>query len=207
MMLCGLTGGVGMGKSTAAGYFSSLGARVVDTDEIARALVQPGQPALAEIQGEFGQAILAPGGGLDRAVLARLVFNDEAALRRLEGILHPRIRQCWQSRVAQWRAENCPLAVVVIPLLFETQAENLFDKIVCVACTPAAQRDRLQVRGWTGPQIRQRNAAQWPVAQKIARSHIVLWAEGALENTAAQVARVYGRIGDGGNFPGAGLDA
>ncbi len=140
MKLVGLTGGVGMGKSTAAGFLLQLGARVTDTDEIAHDLVRPGQPALAEIEKEFGQKILAADGSLNRRALADVVFNDEAARKKLEAILHPRIRERWQSQVAAWRSEGCPLAVVVIPLLFETQAEHAFDKIICVACSPASQR-------------------------------------------------------------------
>jgi dephospho-CoA kinase len=190
MKLCGLTGGVGMGKSTAAAFFSGLGARVVDTDELARQLVRPGQPALAEIQTVFGGEFLAADGTLKRDELARLVFADTSARQKLEAILHPRIREAWLAQVENWRQENCPLALVVIPLLFETAAENHFEKIICVACSPASQRERLAARGWSPEQIRQRSAAQLPVAQKIARSHYVLWTEGKLASHAQQVSRV-----------------
>jgi dephospho-CoA kinase len=180
MKLCGLTGGVGMGKSTAAGFFSQLGARVVDTDELARELVLPGRPALAEIKKEFGKGLVAADGQLQRGELARLVFADVVARKKLEAILHPRIRERWQAQVALWRRENCPLALVVIPLLFETAAETHFDKIICAACSPAGQRERLRARGWTADQIQGRIAAQLPVEQKMARSHFVIWTEGAL---------------------------
>src|ERR1017187_3233630 len=93
MKLCGLTGGVGMGKSTAAGFFLQLGARGGDTDELAHELVLPGQPALAEIQDEFGKNIIAADGRLKRDELARLVFSDAGARKKLEAILHPRIRE------------------------------------------------------------------------------------------------------------------
>jgi dephospho-CoA kinase len=194
MKLLGLTGGVGMGKSTAAGFLLQLGVRVVDTDEIARDVVRPGQPALSEIQSRFGPSILAPDGSLDRSRLADLVFNDADARKQLEAILHPRIRQSWQSLVEQWRSENCRAAAVVIPLLFETQAESLFDKIICVACSPESQRDRLRARGWTDGQIGRRIAAQLPVEQKVARAHYVLWTEGVLESSALQAARIMGRL-------------
>ena len=194
MKLLGLTGGVGMGKSTAAGFFSQLGAPVVDTDEIARDLVRPGQPALAEILGEFGGKILASDGALDRGALADKIFSDEAARKKLEAILHPRIRECWQSQVNQWRKEKCPLAVVVIPLLFETQAEASFDKIICAACSPPSQRERLRARGWSAEQIRRRIAAQLPVAQKMARAHFVLWTEGVLAVHQRQVVEIIGKI-------------
>ena len=194
MKVCGLTGGVGMGKSTAAGFFLSHGTRVVDTDEIARQLVEPGQPALAEIANAFGKHLLAPAGTLKRDELARLVFADAAARKQLEAILHPRIRQGWQSQIEQWRKENCPLAIVVIPLLFETLAEIHFDKIICVACSPAAQRERLAARGWTPEQIRQRIAAQLSVELKLARSHFVIWSEGLPEVHHRQVAEIFRKL-------------
>jgi dephospho-CoA kinase len=194
MKLCGLTGGVGMGKSTAAGFFSQLGARVVDTDEIARQLVSPGQPALAEIRDRFGATVIAPDGSLRRDLLAQIVFASITARQRLEAILHPRIREAWLSQAEAWRRENCPLALVVIPLLFETGAENQFDRIICAACSPAVQRERLAARGWSPEQIRQRIAAQLPVGQKIASSHFVLWTEGQLASHEQQAARIQGRI-------------
>jgi dephospho-CoA kinase len=190
MKVFGLTGGVGMGKSTAAGFLWSLGARVVDTDDLARELVQPGQTALAEIAAAFGKNVFTADGALNRSELARLVFADETARKKLEAILHPRIRERWQSQVELWRNANCPLAVVVIPLLYETQAETHFDQIICVACSPASQHERLMSRGWTSDQIRQRIAAQMPVEQKIARAHYVVWAEGLPENSRHQLAAI-----------------
>jgi len=194
MKLCGLTGGVGMGKSTAAAFFSQSGARVVDTDEIARELVQPGQPALAEIKKEFGGKIISSTGELKRSELAQIIFADNAARKKLEAILHPRIRENWRAQVKTWRQENCPLAIVIIPLLFETAAESHFEKIICVASSAAAQHERLAARGWSPEQIRQRIAAQFPVEQKIARSHFVLWTEGKLAAHAQQVTRILARI-------------
>jgi dephospho-CoA kinase len=194
MKICGLTGGVGMGKSTAAGFFLNLGARVIDTDELARQLVQPGQPALAEIRAGFGASVLASDGSLRRDVLAQIVFASITARRRLEAILHPRIRAAWLAQVERWKTENCPLALVVIPLLFETRAESYFDKIICVACSPPAQHQRLAARGWSPEQISQRIAAQMPVEQKVARAHCVLWTEGRLAAHEQQVARVWARL-------------
>jgi dephospho-CoA kinase len=194
MKIFGLTGGVGMGKSTAAGFFLSHGVRVVDTDDIARQLVQPGRPALAEIQAVFGNHLLAPDGTLRRDELARIIFSSEADRKKLEAILHPRIRERWLAQLETWRTEGCTLALVVIPLLFETGAESNFDKIICAACPPAAQHERLAARGWSAEQIRQRIAAQLPVEQKIARSHFVLWTEGELSSHARQVELVLARI-------------
>ena len=190
MRLFGLTGGVGMGKTTAAIFFQQQRVWVVDTDEIARELVQPGQPAQAEIRRHFGPAVFSAPGELNRAALARLVFASEAERKKLEAILHPRIRAAWQAQVETWRQEKCTMALVVIPLLFETQAENHFDRIICVACSAASQRARLLQRGWTPEQIQQRIAAQLPVEQKIARSHFVIWTEGALAVWSRQVENI-----------------
>lgn len=193
MKLFGLTGGVGMGKSTAAGFLLQSGARVVDTDDIAHALVEPGQPALAEITAAFGKNILQADGTLNRSALARLVFADEAARKQLETILHPRIRECWQAQVERWRKENCAIAVVVIPLLFETQAESCFDNIICVACAASSQTERLLSRGWTSDQIQQRIAAQMSVGKKIARAQYVVWTEGLPENSRRQITEILGK--------------
>ena len=194
MKLCGLTGGVGMGKSTAAGFFSRLGVRIVDTDELARELVQPGQPAVAEIREEFGEGIIGPGNGLNREKLAEWVFADAGARRKLEAILHPRIRERWQARVEAWRGENCPVAMVVIPLLFETGAEQQFDEIICAACSPAGQAERLRGRGWPPDQIRGRIAAQWPIERKLAGSRRVIWTEGSLACHRRQVELIHQQL-------------
>jgi dephospho-CoA kinase len=194
MKLCGLTGGVGMGKSTAAGFLSQLGAKVVDTDEIARELVRPGRPALFEIQNQFGPDFISAAGELKRDQLARLVFADASARKKLEDILHPRIRETWLAQVEKWRQEGCPLAIVIIPLLFETGAETSFDQVICVACSPASQQERLSARGWDPDQIRQRIAAQLPVEQKITRSRFVLWTEGAPEVHRQQIERVFEKL-------------
>jgi len=190
MKICGLTGGAGMGKSTATEFLRARRVPVVDTDELARQFTQPGQPTLAEIQAAFGPGVSSPDGRLRRDELARIVFADGAARRKLEAILHPRIRERWQAQIETWRGENHPLAVVVIPLLFETGAEPAFDKIICVACSAAAQRERLLARGWTPDQIRQRLAAQWPIEQKIARSDFVIWTDGALDVHTRQLEQI-----------------
>ena len=194
MKVCGLTGGVGMGKSTAAEFLRTRGVQMVDTDELARQLVQSGQPALTEIQTEFGKNIVASDGRLRREELAEIIFADADARKKLETILHPRIRECWLAQVEIWRKESRALAVVVIPLLFETRAESHFDKIICVACSAPAQRERLLARGWTPEQIQQRLAAQWPVEQKISRADFVVWTDGALDAHAQQLERIFVKL-------------
>ena len=190
MKVFGLTGGVGMGKSTAAQLLRDRGIRVVDTDDLARQVVEPGQPALAEVLAAFGPEMAGPDGQLRRSELARRVFADSDARRRLEAILHPRIRLLWRAQVEAWRAEGQPIAVVVIPLLFETKAEAELGATICLACSVATQQGRLLARGWSAEQIEQRNRAQWPIEQKIARADYVVWTEAGLDVHAAQIERI-----------------
>ena len=190
MKVLGLTGGVGMGKSTCAELMRARSIPVVDTDDLARDVVQPGQTALAEIQKLFGPEMIGSDGHLRRDMLARRVFADPDSRRQLEAILHPRIRELWQAQVEQWRRENRPTSVVAIPLLFETNAEPEFDAVICVACSSPTQLDRLKARSWSPQQIQQRIAAQFPTEQKIARSNYVIWTEGSLEVHAAQLDRI-----------------
>lgn len=179
-----------MGKSTCAQLLPARGAVVVDTDELARRVVEPGQPALAEVRAAFGRQVIGADGRLRREALAQRVFADPDARKKLETILHPRIRELWQAQLLAWRTEDRALAVVVIPLLFETHAETAFDRVVCVACSAATQRERLRARGWTDEQLQQRIAAQMPVAEKMLRSHHVIWTEGGLEVHAQQLDRI-----------------
>ena len=190
MKTFGLTGGVGMGKSTAAELLRARGVPVVDTDDLARSVVEPGQPALREVQAVFGQNIVGPDGQLRRDELARLVFSNVRARQKLEAILHPRIQELWSAQLATWRAEGQKLAVVVIPLLFETQAETHFDAVICVACSAATQKQRLLARGWTPAECAQRIAAQWPVEQKMTRANYVVWTEAGRDVHAQQLERI-----------------
>lgn len=186
-----------MGKSTSQSILTEKSVPVIDTDQLARLVVEPDQPALQEIIASFGTGVLTADGHLDRSAMARLVFSQSEARRRLEAILHPRIRERWAAEVGRWRGEGFSLGAVVIPLLFETDAPSSFDAIVCVACSAAAQRDRLMVRGWMEEEIRQRIAAQWPVEKKIAASDYIVWTDGDLESHAAQWDRVIASLAVG----------
>jgi dephospho-CoA kinase len=193
MILVGLTGGIGAGKTSAAEILQRHGVPVVDTDVLAREVVQPEQPALVEVVKAFGNEVLSPDGTLNRTRLADIVFADSAARTRLEQILHPRIRASWQATAAAWRTEGRLIGVVVIPLLFETAAESAFDAVACVACTAATQRARLQQRGWPDAQIAGRLAAQWSMERKMAAANVVVWTEGELAVHEAQWQRLLPR--------------
>ena len=190
MKLFGITGGVGMGKSTAGQLLRQRGLEVADTDILARQLTEPGQPALQEIAQRFGAAVLSADGQLNRAELARVVFADAGARADLEAILHPRIRAAWEAEAQSWRAAGRSAGAVLIPLLFETGAAPRFDAVICVACSEASQWQRLRQRGWTDSQIGQRLAAQWPVERKITNADFVVWTDTNLETHAAQLERV-----------------
>lgn len=194
MILIGLTGGIGMGKSTTASFLERFGVPMIDTDVLAREIVAPGQPALAEIQRALGVSTIGLDGHLRREEVARIVFADDARRRQLEAILHPRIRGLWLEQAAAWRAENRPMGAVVIPLLFETEAAKEFDVILCTACSAASQGRRLAARQWSAAQIAQRVAAQWPVQKKMELAHFVIWTEPPLEIHAAEVERTVSRI-------------
>jgi dephospho-CoA kinase len=190
MKLIGLTGGIGAGKSTAADFLRRRGLPVVDTDAIAHPLVQPGQPALGEIIRAFGGGIVDEYGRLKRRDLARLVFTQPAARKQLEAILHPRIREAWLALANDWLQRGATAGVVVIPLLFETDAQGLFFARVCVACSAGAQRERLRARGWDDAHIDGRLAAQWPMWRKMDASDFVVWTECDLPAHEAQLDRV-----------------
>ena len=179
-----------MGKSASAQLLAARGVAVVDTDDLARQVVEPGQPALAKVREVFGAEILGPDGRLRRDELARRVFADPNARQRLEAILHPPIRALWRAQVEIWRAEDRPLAVVVIPLLFETKAEAELDGTICAACSAATQHQRLRARGWSPEQIEQRLQAQWPAETKMARADYLVWTEADLDVHAAQIERI-----------------
>lgn len=180
-----------MGKSAVADLLQRRSIPVADADEYARRLVQPGEPALEEISRAFGAAVIGLDGRLRRDALAGIVFSDEQARKRLEDILHPRIRQLWREQIVAWRASGHAFGVVVVPLLYEIGAEAEFDAVICVACSPETQRARLRVRGWGDHQIERRLAAQFPVEEKMARADYVVWTEGELDVVSAQLDRIF----------------
>ena len=183
----GLTGGVGMGKSTAARLLKKAGLPVVDSDDLAREAVQPGTEGLAEIADEFGEGFLKPNGSLDRDKMASTVFQDKAVRKRLEAIIHPRVRAVWENRIEQWREQKRPVGVVVIPLLFEVGVQDSFDAVLCVASTASTQRSRLRGRNWSDAQIAARIAAQMDIAQKMDLADHVLWNEGTPDQLGEQL--------------------
>jgi len=143
MLIIGLTGGIGSGKSTVAALFEQHGVAVLDTDQVARRVVEPGQPALEEIRDHFGAEMLTPSGELDRSAMRERIFRDPASRLALEAITHPRIR----DYVRHWiDVQTSPYCIVIIPLLLEKGWTELIDRILVVDLPEELQRQRTMLR-------------------------------------------------------------
>lgn len=172
MLRIGLTGGIGSGKSTVANLFAARGVPVIDADVIARELVEPGQPALADIVAAFGADMLDAQGRLDRARLRALVFDDPSQRKRLEAILHPRIHAAMTARS---QAQSAPYVLLVIPLLFEANQLDLVDRVLVVDAPTETQRARVSARDHLPPAlIDSMLAAQWDRQQRLERADDVI---------------------------------
>ena len=188
----GLTGGIGAGKSAAAGMLEELGAAIVDTDVIAHELTRAGGSAVDAIRDEFGAEYIGPDGGLHRARMRLLVFQDSGAKKRLEAILHPLIREQSRARIA---AAARPYVVVVVPLLLETGAYgDLTDRVLVVDSTEEQQVERVARRsGLTEDDVRAIMAAQLPRALRLSRADDVLTNDGGMEDLRDQVRRLHSK--------------
>jgi dephospho-CoA kinase len=191
MRVLGLTGGIGSGKSMVAQMFAQLGAALIDADRVAREVVEPGQPALAEIAATFGPDVLLADGRLDRPKLAGIIFADSAERAKLDAITHPRIRVRMEAEIKARRAGPGVL-IVDIPLLYENNRINTVEKVIVVWVDPEAQLRRLRQRdGLSAEAARQRVAAQMPLDAKRARADHVIDNTGSRENTRRQVEAIY----------------
>jgi dephospho-CoA kinase len=187
----GLTGGIGSGKSSVAQMFADLGAEVIDADQLARDVVEPGQPALEEIASTFGRDILLADGRLNRGKLARIVFADPAARARLNAITHPRIRERMEADVAA-RRSGPGVLILDIPLLYENDRVSAVEKVIVVWVDPETQQRRLSLRDGLGrEETLQRIAAQMPLDAKRARADHVVDNSGSQQDTRRQVEAIY----------------
>jgi dephospho-CoA kinase len=181
----GLTGGIASGKSTVADMFADLGVPVIDTDVIARDVVRPGQPALEEIREAFGAGVIAADGTLDRSAMRAIVFGDDAARRRLEAILHPKIREV---TIGQAEAAGGAYQVIVVPLLVESSLRAFVDRVLVVDCDEEIQVARLLERDTESEQqARKILAAQSTRDERLAIADDVIENEGSLEDAREQV--------------------
>jgi dephospho-CoA kinase len=191
MLLVGLTGGIGTGKSTVARMLEKWGAVVFDADVLARQAVAPGTPGFDQVVERFGPNVLAPGGGLDREALASIVFSDPAARRDLEGIVHPEVRRMFAEGCEEYR-DSDRVVVFSAPLLVETGMHTAFDRLIVVSAPVATQIERLmRDRGMAERDVQARIAAQLPLEAKAEVADILLDNEGTLEDLERSVERVW----------------
>lgn len=171
----GLTGNVGAGKSTVVSLFASWGATVIDADVLAREVVEPGGPALAEIRAVWGDGVLNESGRLDRAAMRRIVFADDDARQKLEAILHPAIRRRFRELVAEAEVAGDRIVVGVIPLLFEKGLAEDFDLVLLIDAPTEVRVERLVAkRGLSVEEAHAVAAAQMPAEQKRTRSDLII---------------------------------
>jgi dephospho-CoA kinase len=191
VLLVGLTGGIGSGKSTVARLLEKRGAVVFDADLLAREAVEPGTPGHAAVIERFGADVLAPGGELDREALASIVFADPSARRDLEQIVHPEVRRLFAEGSEAYR-DSDRVVVFSAPLLVETGMHTAFEILVVVSATVATQIERLmRQRGMSESSIRARIEAQAPLEDKAAVADFLVDNEGTLDELESQVDRLW----------------
>lgn len=191
MLLVGLTGGIGSGKTTVARMLEARGAVVFDADLLARDAVEPGTPGHQQVVERFGPNVLAPGGGIDREALAATIFADPAARRDLEAILHPEIRRLFAESTEAYR-DTDTVVVFSAPLLVETGMHTAFEVLVVVSAPVEMQVRRLmRDRGMSESDIRDRIAAQLPLEEKAEAADILIDNDGTLEELETQVDRLW----------------
>ncbi len=185
--ILGLTGGIGCGKSAVGRLLEDLGLRRLDTDLVARKVVEKGTAGLQTVVDQFGSGVLGPEGELDRQALAAIVFEDEQQRKTLERILHPLIWNEVECFLERCRADGKD-AVIEVPLLYENGRENRFDQVWVVATTPELQACRLAARnGWSSEEVEARIASQMPLAEKVRRADTVIHNVGTTEELREQV--------------------
>ncbi|MBU0715954.1 MAG: dephospho-CoA kinase [Verrucomicrobia bacterium] len=219
-----VTGGIACGKSLVGAYLEALGVAVIEADTVCHDLMRAGTPLFPRIVAAFGREILASDGSIDRAVLGRRVFDDAAALGRLNALLHPAAQGAIEAWVLARREEARlqPVAAIsdqkseirnqkseiinsvqvwrggvaaIIPLLYETAWEAAWDLVICVGAPIALQRKRLRSKGFTEKEAHDRMAAQWPVEEKMKRADYVVFNAGTQMCAQRQTVQVMQHIG------------
>lgn len=187
-MRIGLTGGIASGKSLVASYLEKQGIPVVDADKLARQVVEPGEPALAQIVATFGKNVLQADGTLDRKQLGAIIFGDEQKRERLNQIVHPAVRQLMKKQADLYEQRGYPRVVLDIPLLYESNLFHMVNQVWLVYVDEATQLRRLIERdGSTETEAKQRIAAQMPLTAKKAQADVLIDNNGTKENTYRQV--------------------
>ena len=191
MLRIGLTGGIGSGKSSVCEIFRGLGIPIIDSDIIARTLVEPGSPALQQIALLFGEQVLQQDGGLNRAKMRELVFNNEQQREQLESLLHPLIRQQMQQHISRL---DSPYVILAIPLLLEKGWQQQLDRVVVVDCSEEQQRERAAQRDGSSAQtINQIIASQISRDKRIAAADDIIDNSRTLESLRSQISTLHQR--------------
>jgi dephospho-CoA kinase len=188
-MKVGLTGGIGAGKSTVADLFSQKGAVVIRSDELARQVIEPQTPGFQQVIDRFGKDFVNSEGYIDRAKLAQIVFQDDAALKDLENIIHPLVRSKTNEIIDQHTSET--IIVNEIPLLLEKKMESLFDFLVIVISSEKNRLERLAQRGLTTEQATARMSKQVSDDERKAAADFLIVNDGNLDQLAADVEKIW----------------
>jgi dephospho-CoA kinase len=187
-MIIGLTGSIATGKSTVSRMLTQKGFPIVDADEIARLVVEPGSPVLTSIMETFGKEVLLPDGSLNREKLGSLIFNDKDKREKLNSIMHPAVRKEMIRQKEEWLEKGANTVIMDIPLLFESRLQSYVDKIIVVSATPQIQRDRLMARnGYTADEAEARINSQLSIAEKEKGADAVIDNNGTIEETEEQL--------------------
>lgn len=187
-MIIGLTGSIATGKSTVAGRLRELGLPIVDADEVARQVVEPGSETLAAIHAAFGEEALLPDGSMNREAIGRQIFADQSKREQLNAIIHPAIRQEMLRQRDAHVAAGESIVIMDIPLLFESKLQHFVDRIVVVGTTVETQMTRLMKRNaLSEEEARQRIQSQIPVQEKMDRADDILLNEGSVDDLYDQV--------------------
>ncbi len=193
MLLVGLTGGIGSGKSTVASMLGQRGAVVLDADDFARQAVAAGTPGFRRVVETFGQRVIGPEGELDREKLAAIVFEDDEDRRRLEAIVHPEVGRLFQQSVEPFRATD-RIVVYAVPLLVENHLESMFDTVVVVTASEEVRVERLLRRGLSEEDARARIRAQLSDAEREAVADAVIPNDGSVAGLEGRVEALWNTL-------------
>lgn len=195
MFKLGLTGGIATGKTTISNYLKSIDIPVLDADEYARKVVEPGTPGLAEITNTFGEQVLRADGSLNRKLLGQIVFNDSSSRQTLNDITHPRIQQMMADELHRLAEQQIPLVILDIPLLLENRNVAGADAVMVVTIPESLQLTRLMQRNnLTEKEAQSRISAQMPLVEKEKLADFVIDNSGTISSTQKQVEKVIQKI-------------